>query len=137
MLGAMVRRLLLVPIGLVLGVVLYAGAARIGLVPNPFAPVTRGDLLQARSDRPGTRVLFVGNSFTYRNDLPGIVHGLGGGAVSFTAGGWRLHDFAHNRSLERLLDEAHWNYVGFTDGLNPNDARFLQSVAWDTVRAPS
>jgi hypothetical protein len=105
-----------VPLALVLGVVLYAGLAGTGVVPNPFAPLVRGELAQARSGRLGLRVLFVGNSFTFRNDLPDIVHLLGGNnapvfAVSYTAGGWRLQDFAHNHGLKRLLHEARWDYV--------------------------
>jgi hypothetical protein len=114
------RRLLVwlsaVPLALVLGVVLYAGLVRTGLAPNPFAPVVRGDFAQARSERAGLRVLFVGNSFTYENDLPGIVHRLAGDgapifAVSFTAPGWRLRSYARDRKLARLLREVRWDYV--------------------------
>ena len=105
-----------VPIALVLGVGIYAGLAAIGVVRNPFAPVVRGYLPQAQSGRAGLRVLFVGNSFTFRNDLPGIVSRLSGNdapvfAVSFTAGGWTLQDFAHDHELPRLLHEARWDYV--------------------------
>ena len=61
-------------------------------------------------------MLFVGNSFTYENDLPELVHRLAGDVdpifvVSFTAGGWRLENFADNRELDRLFREVHWNVV--------------------------
>ncbi|TML01897.1 MAG: hypothetical protein E6G36_12675 [Actinobacteria bacterium] len=116
----MARRLLVwlttIPVALVVGVVLYAGLVQAGLVRDPFAPVAAGELPLARSDRHGLRVLFVGNSFTFRNDLPQIVGRLSGRpdrifAVSFTAGGWQLRNFAANRELERLLHQVHWDVV--------------------------
>jgi hypothetical protein len=115
-----VRRLLVwlsaVPLAFVLGVSLYAGLVKAGLARNPFAPVTTGELALAQSDKPGLRVLFVGNSFTFRNDLPQMVGRLSGGPsriipVSYTAGGWRLRYFAEDRELERLLRDVHWDVV--------------------------
>lgn len=83
---------------------------------NPFAPVAAGGLELAKSDKPGLRVLFVGNSFTFRNDLPQLVQRLSGDrhrivAVSFTAGGWQLRNFAANHELDRLLHEVRWDVV--------------------------
>ena len=99
-----------------LGVSLYAGLVKVGLARSPFAPVAAGDLAFARSAKPGLRVLFVGNSFTFRNDLPELVQRLSGRrhrivAVSFTAGGWQLRNFAANRELDRLLHEVRWDVV--------------------------
>jgi hypothetical protein len=138
-----VRRLLLrfsaVPVVLVFGVVVYAGLARAGLAPNPFAPVTR---------------------------VPGIVHRLAGRdrpifAVSFTAGGWTLRKFAHDHAScttcvgttsscrvqsqipsfparERAQEfEPYMTELtreGFTDGLDRRDTRFLQAAAWAIAR---
>ncbi|TML17649.1 MAG: hypothetical protein E6G39_04325 [Actinobacteria bacterium] len=116
----MARRILLwlraVPVALVLGISLYAGLVKAGVARNPFAPVAAGDLAFARSDKPGLRVLFVGNSFTFRNDLPELVQRLSGGrnrivAVSYTAGGWQLRNFAADHELDRVLHEAHWDVV--------------------------
>jgi hypothetical protein len=109
-------RLLALPVGLVLGIVIFAGLVEAGLLRNPFAPTTRGELTLARGDSAGLRVLFVGNSFTYENDLPELVHRLAPGSspiysVSYTAGGWTLQKFAHDRGLERVLREAHWDVV--------------------------
>jgi hypothetical protein len=121
MTAVVARRFLLwlsaIPVAVLLGVSLYAGLVRAGLVRNPFAPVAAGELPLARSDKPGLRVLFVGNSFTFRNDMPELVQRLSGEkksrifAVSFTAGGWQLRNFAGNRELERLLHEVHWDVV--------------------------
>jgi hypothetical protein len=102
--------------GVLLGVSVYAGLIAVGLVRNPFAPVAAGNLDLARSNRSGVRVLFVGNSLTFRNDLPEMVHRLGGArtpifAGSFTAPGWQLRQFAGDHGLDRLLREVHWDVV--------------------------
>jgi hypothetical protein len=108
--------LLALPVGLVLGIVVFAGLVEAGLLRNPFAPATRGELSLARGGSAGLRVLFVGNSFTYENDLPELVHRLAPRSspiysVSYTAGGWTLQKFAHDRGLDRVLREAHWDVV--------------------------
>jgi hypothetical protein len=110
------RAALLVTAGLLLGVSVYAGLIGVGLVRSPFAPVAAGDLELARSGRDGVRVLFVGNSLTFKNDLPELVHRLGGRrkpifAGSFTAPGWELRQFAGDYQLDRLLKEVHWDVV--------------------------
>ena len=105
--------------GIVLGLTLYAGLVHIGLARSLLAPTLRGDIALARSDRPGLRVLFVGNSFTFRNALVAMVHDLAvydrGApqlfAVEYAAPGWTLEDAAANHGLEHLLDEAPWNIV--------------------------
>src|SRR5438046_7379549 len=103
------RATLVVIASVLLGISAYAGLVKVGLARNPFAPVAAGDLRLARSDRHGVRVLFVGNSLTFKNDLPALVHGLGGRltpifAGSFTAPGWQLRQFAgDHRSEERRV----------------------------------
>jgi hypothetical protein len=118
-----VRRLIritgLVMIGVVAGVALFVGLVRAGVVRNPLWPTTHGDLALAQSDRPGLRVLFVGNSLTYTNSMPAMVEHLAeadGGAlriipVWYTAGGWTLEEAADDAGLRRLMREAHWSYV--------------------------
>ncbi len=120
---ARARRLLIafaiVLAGIVAGFALYVGFVQAGLLPNPFGPVIQGDLELARSDRPGQRVLFVGNSLTYYNDMPDMVSRLADGdpdakpfvAVSFTRPGWTLQQAAQNEELERLLEEIRWDFV--------------------------
>lgn len=114
------RRLVsLAGVGLLIGLVLYVGLVRAGLVRSPFAPVVRGDIALARSDRPGLRVLFVGNSFTARNSMPALVHRLAAGdsgaqpifAVQFTGPGSSLRRVSHDDALTALLREVRWNVV--------------------------
>jgi hypothetical protein len=105
--------------GIVLGLTLYAGLVHIGLARSLFAPTLRGDFALARSDRPGMRVLFVGNSFTFKNSLPALVHDLAVGdpgatpifSVEYAAPGWSLHQAAKDDRLARLLHEVHWDVV--------------------------
>ena len=110
------RATLVVTAGILLGVSVYAGLVQVGIVRNPFAPIAAGDLRLARGNRAGARVLFVGNSLTFKNDLPGLVHRLGGArtpifAGSYTAPGWQLSQFAGDRGLDRLLREVRWDVV--------------------------
>jgi hypothetical protein len=117
------RRLLIafgiVTAGFVAGFALWGGFVQAGLLPNPFGPVVQGDVELARSDRPSHRVLFVGNSLTYYNDMPDMVSRLADAdpgakplfAVSFTRPGWTLQQAAHNAKLERLLGDIQWDFV--------------------------
>jgi hypothetical protein len=106
-------------LGLVVGVSIYAALVGAGVARNPFDPVPRGDIALARSSRSGLRVLFVGNSFTFRNALAAMVHDLSvhdrGGpqlfAVEYAAPGWSLENAAASRGLEHLLDEVPWDVV--------------------------
>jgi len=77
-----------------------------GLVaPAPQAP------------EPVARVLFVGNSYTYFNDLPAMVSALaeaGGHRVEtrmVAPGGWRLRDHFEKGEARGALHEGRWDYV--------------------------
>jgi hypothetical protein len=106
-------------VGIVLGVSVYVGLVQSGLAPSPFDPVIRGDIALARSARSGLRVLFVGNSFTFRNGLAGMVHDLtvgdNGGpplfAVEYVAPGWSLKAASKDDGLTALLKDVRWNVV--------------------------
>ena len=114
-----VRLFVCVVAGLAIGICLDVALVRSGLIRNPFAPIVGGDIGLARSDRPGLRVLFVGNSFTYENDMPALVHRLGASsgrarpifAVEYTAPGWRLRRAAADHGLETLLRTVRWDWV--------------------------
>ena len=75
-----------------------------------------------RDGRPVLRVLFIGNSLTYTNDLPGMVAAIseaaGGGPVieahALTAGGADLGDHWNNGARE-LIDEE-WDFVVLQQG---------------------
>jgi len=100
------------------------------LLPEPDAPV----LPQAESGNwraafaapvpeGEMRLLFIGNSFTERNDLPGMVAGLlrAGGAVEIVrtrmvaAGGAQLHEHAANEELRADIAELGWTAVILQD----------------------
>lgn len=113
------RTFFLAVAGVALGFALYSGLVHIGLARSLLAPNLRGDIALARSDRPGLRVLFVGNSFTFRNSLPALVHELAAGdpgappifAVEYAAGGWSLHQANRDDGLDKLLREVDWDVV--------------------------
>jgi hypothetical protein len=115
----LLRAFLVVGAGIIAGVSLYVGLVQADVVRNPFAPVLRGDLAGARSDRPGTRVLFVGNSWTYYHDMPQMVQRLAAAdrgarpvfAVSYTRPGWTLESASRDRRLARLIRDVRWNTV--------------------------
>lgn len=104
---------------LVLGVFAWSALAKLGVLYNPFAPHISGDLVAARSSRPGYRVLFVGNSLTYTHDLPGMVDRLAAAApgpepliiVSDTRPSTGLDYWADNDGLRSLIASVPWNAV--------------------------
>jgi hypothetical protein len=97
-----------------LGVAAYAS-----LIGIPFGPQAKGDLELARSDQPGQRVLFIGNSLTYYNAMPSMVRELAArdqGAptlfvAQYTAPGWSLRRASAHDGLQALLEEIRWNEV--------------------------
>jgi lysophospholipase L1-like esterase len=78
-----------------------------------------GDLGDARGDRLGLRVLFVGNSLTYENDMPGLLRKLVASdpgneplfAVRYTPGGYTLAQDTENDTVAGLLTTVRWNDV--------------------------
>src|SRR5437764_14599829 len=62
---------------------------------------------------------FVGNSFTFKNSLPALVHDLAAGdpgarpifSVEYAAPGWSLHQADRDSGLARLLREVKWDVV--------------------------
>jgi hypothetical protein len=106
-------------VGLLLTVLLYVGLAKSGVIRSPFFPRAEGNLALAKSDRAGLRVLFVGNSFTYYNEMPAMVHELAEGdpgapplfSVAYTAPSWSLSDAAEDGGLADLIDDVRWDVV--------------------------
>jgi hypothetical protein len=101
-------------LGVVLGVVAY-----VFLIGIPFGPRASGDLALARSNEPGQRVLFVGNSLTYWNGMPSMVRKLAQAdpdgptlfVAQYTAPGWDLTRASKHEGLRDLLDEVAWDTV--------------------------
>src|SRR5207247_2629939 len=97
--------------GLLLGVAIKV----LFFAPDPIS----GDLAQVRSDRPGLRVLFVGNSFIARNAMPRLVTKLAAGdpkgrpifAVQYARGGSTLQTAARDSRLTKLIDGERWDDV--------------------------
>ena len=112
-------KLVRVFVAVVVGVVLYVLAVQAGILRNPLDPVAEGDVALARSPSPGLRVLFVGNSLTFHNSLPKLVHRLAEAdagvtplfAVQYAAPNWRLKRAAEDDGLARLLREIRWDVV--------------------------
>jgi hypothetical protein len=106
-------------VGFLLTVPLYVGLALSGVVRSPFFPRADGDIALVKSDRPGVRVLFVGNSFTYYNGMPAMVHELAAAdrgapqifSVEYTAPSWSLRKASGNDGLEDLMADAPWDFV--------------------------
>jgi hypothetical protein len=93
---------------------------------GPVDPVLQGS---------GTRILFIGNSFTYVNDVPGILQ-----ALADSAGGEKLAvesvafpnyaviDHWFDGSAQREIDKGGWAYVVLQQGWTP------AGVCRDTLR---
>jgi hypothetical protein len=117
--GRIIRLVAVAAAGVFLAVPLYIGLVKAGVLPNPFAPSVAGDLELARSDRAGLRVLFVGNSLTYENSIPTLVHKLAEKdegappifAVQYTAPSWTLRRASEDDGLAALLKEVRWDVV--------------------------
>jgi hypothetical protein len=138
--GGIVKAAALLGAGLVLGVSIYAGLVKADVLPNSFGPTARGDLELARSDRPGVRVLFVGNSLTHENSMPALVGELAADdegataifAVEYTAGGWMLRDAAEDEGLAELLDDVRWDVVVLQEQSQmPSFSRAQRAVEMD------
>jgi hypothetical protein len=83
--------------------------------PGPIS----GDLNLVRSNRPGLRVLFIGNSFTARNSMIRMLAKLADGdpgalpifPVEYTPGGSTLLKATHDGQLRKLFLNEHWDDV--------------------------
>jgi hypothetical protein len=97
----------------------YIAVVQLDLVRSPFDPTVRGDLELARSAERGLRVLFVGNSLTYYNDMPALVHELAAAddaaaplfTVAYAAPNWGLEPASKDDGLDRLLRDVAWDVV--------------------------
>jgi hypothetical protein len=79
-------------------------------------------VLSSGAAPPATRVLFVGNSYTYYNNLPAIFSALAESRsdrrvdVRMAApGGWRLKDHWEKGDARALLDAVKWTHVVLQD----------------------
>ena len=96
-------------LALALAIAFYVTVERLDLVRGP---------LDASGDGEGARVLFVGNSHTFENEMPTLLHDLAAGAggpgvgvASYTAPGRTLRGASESDGLTELLREARWDVV--------------------------
>ncbi|HWC26853.1 MAG TPA: hypothetical protein VG474_09730 [Solirubrobacteraceae bacterium] len=97
--------------GLLVAQLVYVAFLR----PGPVS----GDLELVRSDRPGLRVLFVGNAQTSHNSMITMLRELAEGdpgaprifAVQYARRGSTLERAAREDRLEKLLANERWHYV--------------------------
>jgi len=109
--GRVARMTAVVVAGVLLGVL----ATALLFSPDPIA----GDLDQARSDRPGLRVLLIGNALVSDNSMPSMVRQLEAGSagsdpifvVRYARRGSKLSDVVDDDKLTDLLAEVRWNVV--------------------------
>ena len=117
------------------------------VVANLFALITSGCFATAPSapgfPAGGTRILFVGNSLTYVNDLPGMLD-----AVARQVGNTQLHvasiafpDFAledhwTEGSARRALTDQRWEYVVMQQGSSALPASQVHLRTWAAQFAP-
>ena len=117
--GRVLIKLVVVLAGIAAGIALWVVAIQAGVVAHPVRPAVKGDVALARSERPGRRVLFVGNSLTYYNEMPSMVRELAAHdrrgqellVVQYTGPGWRLSSASREEGLLKLLAEVRWNDV--------------------------
>ncbi len=104
--------------------------------PNPTS-------LPATSDPHPLRVLFIGNSLTYRNDLPQVVKQLAAARgrrvetqmVAHSL--WSLAGHWRNGEALRAIEQGHWDYVVLQDystsAVQERDRMFVAASAFDTA----
>lgn len=117
--GRVLIKLVVVLAAVAAGIALWVVAIQAGIVPHPIAPAAKGDLALVRSDRAGQRVLFIGNSLTYYNEMPSMVRRLASEdsheralfVAQYTAPGWRLSSASNDAGLLKLLGEVRWDDV--------------------------
>ncbi|HSQ67690.1 MAG TPA: hypothetical protein VLM85_30980, partial [Polyangiaceae bacterium] len=103
---------------LIAGALVFAGVEIVKLArERPVAVAVRVACSSDRRD--AIRVLFVGNSHTFVNDLPGALCGLGAASTppvpldvtEAVAGGYSLADHLRDGTAARLIDEGRWDWV--------------------------
>ena len=125
-----------------LGLAAWVGLVRAGVLANPWAPHASGDLALARGTRPGLRVLFVGNSLTFENHMPELVHQLAAGdpgappvyAVWYTAPGWTLAGASQDSGLASLIGQVDWNEVVLQE---QSQMLSMPPSSWERTTAPA
>lgn len=114
------------------------GAAFLALAILLLSPACgSGSQVTGTSDAPGLRVLFVGNSLTFQNDLPDIVR-----TIAETAGGpaievrtvafpdFSLEDHWNRGDALAAIDAGEWNVVILQQGPSTLPQNRVHLVEW-------
>lgn len=108
--------------------ILLAVCAAILLTTSMFARASRPQ--RKPPVLPGTKqILFVGNSLTYGNDLPGIVQALAQARKqrivtdAVTLGGASLEDHWNDGKARRVIARGHWAVVVLQQGPSATEGR--------------
>jgi hypothetical protein len=103
-----------------------------------LAVLSLGGNAQAASPSP-LRVLFVGNSLTATNDLPGIVAALGKASRfrdvevrTLAPGGWAIEDHWRLGEAPRVLAAQRWNAIVLQQGPSALPASQVNLRTWAT-----
>jgi uncharacterized membrane protein YbaN (DUF454 family) len=118
------------------------------LLPSDTTPMSRLERrMKGRSTMTPIRILFIGNSFTYGNDLPDLLRQMGAsqgqpietGMIAY--GGYRLAQYLQEGSteaaeVENALAKHEWDYVVLQDhSRGPLDDKALFDASVDELDA--
>lgn len=93
-----------------------------------------------KADSDSLRLLFIGNSYTYYNDLPKMVYKIANSqnkklsVKSVTKGGERLSGHLKNKELHKILTTQKWDYVVLQEHSSA-PAKPTEVVSAETYRA--
>lgn len=108
------------------------------ITPSPVPQPTPTEM-----PMPQVRLLFIGNSLTYGNDLPGLVKqvaiaaGQPAPTVKMVAsGGYNLEDHWNDGAARKALAEGRWDYVILQQGPSSLSASQKDLLTWTRRFAP-
>jgi hypothetical protein len=140
------KALRLATAGVLTAAIALFAAVQVDATPTPYPTPTYerpivGDLAGVSSHRPGLRVLFVGDSLTFVNGLPRLLHDMAADdpagpqiyTAMFGAGGAWLSDFIDDQRLRDLIGEHAWNDVVLQENSNIPDEWQPGTLGWTTV----
>lgn len=104
--------------------------------------LTGCDVFSPCKDGPTLRVLFIGNSYTYVNDLPGTFRQLacsGGYKVETgmaASGGWTLTDHVSSPETQQTITGQTWDYVILQEqSKTPSEPYWREAGMYPAVRS--
>ena len=116
---------------------LAAVIALASLLDAPSAQVSAQTPAQAQPSSPPRRVLFIGNSYTYVNNLPEMLRAMAAArgktldVAMATTGGWKLSDHwtTADSDAHRLLRDRKWDVVVLQEQSTLGSTQMTNGVA--------